>query len=136
VSSFTLTKPATWKPDAAAASKRFATLQQAAPKAAVQASISAVALESPAQPDFEGLKQLLHEDLLVAAASSPPVLEKFAGANSYLAKVVASLAAGEAPAPVRRCTWWMDVQGAGLLSQPHDCRATCCSLLWNGCSSR
>lgn len=100
VSSFTLTKPATWKPDAAAASKRFATLQQAAPKAAVQASISAVALDSPAQPDFEGLKQLLHEDLLVAAASSPPVLEKFAGSNSYLAKVVASLAAGEAPAPV------------------------------------
>jgi hypothetical protein len=75
-------------------------LQQAAPKAAVQASISAVALDSPAQPDFEGLKQLLHEDLLVAAASSPPVLEKFAGSNSYLAKVVASLAAGEAPAPV------------------------------------
>lgn len=104
VSSFTLTKPAAWKPDPAAASKRFMTLQQAAPKAQVQASLAAVDLDSSAAvtPDFEGLDQLLLEDLMAAAASTPSVLEKFAGANSYLAKVVASLAAGEAPSQVGR----------------------------------
>jgi hypothetical protein len=52
------------------------------------------------EPDFEGLTQLLQEDLLAAAATTPSVLDRFAGRSSYLAKVVAAVAAGEAPAPV------------------------------------
>lgn len=46
------------------------------------------------------MSQLLQEDLVKAAAAAPAVLERFAGPNSYMAKVVASLAAGDAPAPV------------------------------------
>lgn len=104
LSSFTLTKPAAWKPDPAAASQRFTTLQKSAPQQpTVMSALAAVTdgdSTASAAPDFEGLSQLLQEDLLAAAAGVPSVLEKFAGRSSYLAKVVASLAAGEAPAPV------------------------------------
>lgn len=106
VSSFTLTKPAAWQPDPTAAAQRFATLQKATPKQpAVQSALASVSAEassssSSGAPDFDGLTQLLQEDLLAAAASSPSVLDKFAGRNSYLSKVVDALADGEAPAPV------------------------------------
>lgn len=103
VSSFTLTKPAAWKPDPTAAAQRFATLQKATPKQpAVQSALAALSSEASSSeaPDFDGLTQLLQEDLLAAAASTPSVLDKFAGRNSYLSKVVDALADGEAPAPV------------------------------------
>lgn len=118
VSSFKLTKPSSWAPNPALAAQRFATLQAAASKRpgqvqpATAAKLAAVVGDvadgagddstSGVAPDFDGLNQLLTEDLLAAAATSaaPSVLEKFVGPSSYLSKVVTSLLDGEAPAPV------------------------------------
>jgi hypothetical protein len=107
ISSFALTKPSTWKPDPAAAAQRFTAMESAEPVelASIDSDDSSDWFDSSAaqEPDFEGLTQLLQEDLLAAAATTPSVLDKFAGRNSYLAKVVAAVAAGDAPASVS--TW-------------------------------
>lgn len=97
VSSFTLKKPSSWRPNPSAASQRFAQLAAAGGPLASLASADSSSL---AGVDFAGLSQLLQEDLVKAAAVAPAALERFAGTSSYLAKVVASLAAGDAPAPV------------------------------------
>lgn len=103
ISSFTLSKPATWKPDPAAAAQRFTAMESADPVELASVDSDESFDSTAEEPDFEGLNQLLQEDLLAAAATTPSVLDKFAGRNSYLAKVVAAVAAGEAPAPVS--TW-------------------------------
>lgn len=97
MSSFTLKKPTSWRPNPSTASQRFAQLAKAQ---GALASLASADSSSLAGVDFAGLSQLLQEDLVKAAAAAPAVLERFAGPNSYMAKVVASLAAGDAPAPV------------------------------------
>jgi hypothetical protein len=97
VSSFTLKKPSSWRPNPSAAAQRFAQLAQTGTPLATLASADSSSL---AGVDFAGLSQLLQEELVKATAVAPASLERFAGPSSYMAKMVASLAAGDAPAPV------------------------------------
>lgn len=133
MSTIKLAKPAGWKPDPTTASLRFASIQ----KEQVKVSTSSVAASdaglmdgessSNVTPDFDGLNQLLQEDLLAAAGNTASVVEKFAGPNSYLSKMVATLTSGDAPAPVSHHCMALGM-GAWALVDPADvCKAL---LLW------
>jgi len=115
LSTLKLQKPAGWRPNPAAAAQRFVSLQQqrlkatpankaslaSSPVDSLEEDVDAFIEDASTAPDFDGLNQLLQEELLTAAATTPSVSEKFAGPNSYMAKVVAAMSTGEAPSPVR-----------------------------------
>lgn len=116
LSTLKLQKPAGWRPNPAAAAQRFVSLQQqqrlkvspankaslsSSPVDSLEEDVDAFVEDVGPAPDFDGLNQLLQEELLTAAATTPSVAEKFAGPNSYMAKVVAAMSTGEAPSPVR-----------------------------------
>ena len=95
-----LKKPAGWKPNPSAAILRYAAFQKQLWKATTSSRLQVADAAGSEDLDFEGLNQLLQEDLLAAALTSPSVASKFAGPSSYMAKLVAALSAGDAPAPV------------------------------------